>query len=641
MNGHANELITRSYWTSLARERAQLTINKEIPSDIEITKKVEWMEDDAFYDENGILTVIDGSYVKYTITVENKAEKYDYINIKDDLGTEIEDASIIGYNKYNVTGTSSVDEITNNFKNFDQRLEWNDVYIQEGEKIEIVFKAKVSDIDGNNTIVNKAYAIVNGESNYADVTCKTLKSNISINKKIRVGDTDVEVVEYGSVVEYEITITNNSILPDKVNIEDIFYGNEIAITSTITASGIADGSKQGEDESGIYTNSIGNPIGDKIKKWNNITIAPSRPETTNTITIKYKAKLTADIGSAITNTARAKSVYTGDEAWKTCTTTCTIQKTITTRNTYDDYNVILVLDRSASMVGQKDNVLEAAKNLIRVLGDDKVTVLCFARNVADITDNLDAYANDMAALLDNVGWATNYAIALNYAYSELEGRKNNYVVFMSDGAPTAGQQLYSAPQYFVGNLVTGLTGALAEYLWIDGSLERGTFTSRSSGSTLKGMSNSLSKQDWKTIMTQRNNLVDAGAKIYSVFFERNGNDEYPLYGLTQISTEKAYNSKSDAELITHFAEIATKIKDGETPKERTCQTSTIEIENYQKISKITIGSKSYIGTNLQTIKDQITPIEGTDNGTLNLNQVELNGEKIFKTNSEITITYKN
>lgn len=170
----------------------------------------------------------------------------------------------------------------------------------------------------------------------------------------------------------------------------------------------------------------------------------------------------------------------------------------------------------------------------------------------------------------------------------------------------------------------------------------GNFTERMSGATGDGITSLFaSYNSWKAIMNQRNKLVEERAKIYSVYFERGTNDNAPYYGLSKISTEGVYKSNDGDDLVNDFKEIATKIKDGETPHSRTCQTSTIEIENYKKISKIKIGSKDYISDNLQTIKDQITPIEGTDNGTLNLNQVELNGEKIFKTNSEITITYEN
>lgn len=344
MCGHANGLITQSYWTSLARERAQLSINKEIPSDIKITKKVEPTVGIASsYDENGILTVINGSKVKYTITITNKVNKMDYITVSD----VVSNGSIYEIENINcIKNDDSIFDISYYKDTSDMR--WSNLPIDPNQTIKITYYARVKSNDsGNREIKNQVTAWAGGVPYNAYATCKTLESDIAITKNVSVAN-----VEYGGTVDYEITVTNNAALEDKVIIEDIFYKAQIEI------KGFSD-SDLGSATSGYYItkdkvtitsyDGAEETIGDTTIGWKDVKLAPNGGK----VTIKYKAKLEGNIGEIIKNTAKVKSEYTDDEKWQTCSATCTMEKKVNIDVTTRGYNIVLVLDNSWSMYNKK------------------------------------------------------------------------------------------------------------------------------------------------------------------------------------------------------------------------------------------------------------------------------------------------
>ncbi len=111
--------------------------------------------------------------------------------------------------------------------------------------------------------------------------------------------------------------------------------------------------------------------------------------------------------------------------------------------------VVLVLDKSGSMAGKKiEQAREAAKFVIANLNDgDLFNIIDFDDRVDPFKPELQRYGKESAAearsFIENIreGGSTNIDGALSTAFNMLrdDGRPN-YLLFMTDGLPTAGDQ---------------------------------------------------------------------------------------------------------------------------------------------------------------------------------------------------------
>ncbi len=111
-------------------------------------------------------------------------------------------------------------------------------------------------------------------------------------------------------------------------------------------------------------------------------------------------------------------------------------------------NVIFVLDRSGSMNGKKiDQAREAAKFVLNNLRkDDLFNIIAYDTDVEAFAQELERYAEETRAqgigFINSIqsGGSTNIDLALKTAFEGItDGSRPTYVVFLTDGLPTAGE----------------------------------------------------------------------------------------------------------------------------------------------------------------------------------------------------------
>lgn len=674
--GTAEDFIKRSYWTSLARERAKYRLNKEIDSKLEIVKSV---------DES---TVINGSDVTYTIRVTNKAEKKDYITIYDIfVDNELElknEPNNPTYKKYDKNGNVTSSPVYGYSGPTNGIITWNDIEILPSETIEIKYKAKVneSNIDSDNIVRNVVQVIADGSIQDEDeAICNTIDSDLTVTKTIKQGANTVSSVEYESEVEYEIKITNNNTdtsLKDKIHIIDAFNDGQITLSSNITTTSTKDGittirnlgETEVKTEEEGYDITIGiTSVTDRMRIWkDDIEI-----EAGETITISYKAILRADIGETITNIAMAKSIYTGDTQWKQQEANCMIEKKINIDKEPDKgYNIVLVLDHSFSMfTGDKSrikNLYKAVSNFTGKFLEEKnatiasntvISTIHFGNNASEEyrkfgiegireIKNFYGRADYDSSILNNFGEGTNYNDALDKANSVIDTLKvnypnnNNMVVFFTDGEPT-----HSALITQGCSLCSGDNANNARYdvaTWVFGLIS----ISRNSKAEA-----TWAKEIWfndsNSIVSETNALRTKGVKLYCVYHEANDTSTYGLKKYLTTSQNTGNNNEFfEGDIATGFESIinATLTQVNTEPK-----TSTLgkisNIEQVDKISRIAIGSTNLTTDELTIIKNLIT--NSSDKATLNLGYVPPEGTENrdaiiavlnkFKTGDTITIYY--
>lgn len=111
-------------------------------------------------------------------------------------------------------------------------------------------------------------------------------------------------------------------------------------------------------------------------------------------------------------------------------------------------NIIFVLDRSGSMNGKKiDQAREAAKFVLNNLRpDDLFNIIAYDTDVEAFSQELERYAEETRAkgigFINSIqsGGSTNIDLALKTAFASItDGSRPTYVVFLTDGLPTAGE----------------------------------------------------------------------------------------------------------------------------------------------------------------------------------------------------------
>ena len=357
--GHATEYLTKSYWTSLARERARLH-EREVEPDLTVTKKVAETK------------VANGGLAHYTVTVTNNAPKTEKVTITD----KVKGDDIITIK--NVTKCETNKGTTYSGYGISEGLT---VDLKQGETLTVEYEANITDkSDADTSVTNQVVATVIYEGAVytepewtKEATCNTMDSDLSIAKSVN--GAFATTIEYGTTVTYEINIRNEASVKDTINIRDVFYKDQITSVSNITITRADMGKGTIKNEKVILDD--GTELGDTSRNWTNIDINPGE-----TITIKYDAILKGEIGVDITNTAMVQSVLTGEAKWDKASATCKSEKTIYMKGSGGgDYHVILVLDASLSVGTRVGDVRSAANQLITEIGDNnKITIVTFSQS---------------------------------------------------------------------------------------------------------------------------------------------------------------------------------------------------------------------------------------------------------------------
>lgn len=437
----------------------------------------------------------------------------------------------------------------------------------------------------------------------------TYKPNVVVGKKA-----ETTSVEYGGTVKYTITIKNNGIVEDTVNLLD-FWDEEDFDSGTIKIASNGLGVDlnpntviyEKDEEGKNKTDQNGNPIAKNGIFAEKIKIG-AKEEKILEYTIKVKGKL----GEPLVNTAAVYSWGNNDVSIAEATETTTVKKTIKVAKTeVKQKNVILVVDTSSSMrtylsKSQGTEFKDKVKKFVEELKSNNISV-------SQIRFNL--YAYDDRTVDNNNFWnifaGTNYKSALEKAYDKIDGNKNNILVFFSDGDPT-----------YPGLGFPGYTYN-----------ERGT---------ILGIDN-LAKKTWNGVESEISKIKQEGVTVYAIGFtnqdadsDEDGNDEKNanFEGLKKVfvtkEEDKFINAKNHDNLLTAFDDIATIITSKlDVPDTYSATNNKIELKEADKIQFIKIGGTAY---SKGDAKDQRIIIE--ENG-----KTYLNLEKVEDLNQEITIIY--
>lgn len=438
----------------------------------------------------------------------------------------------------------------------------------------------------------------------------TYKPNVTVNKTA--SDSSVE---YGGTVTYIITIKNNGIVEDTVNLldfwdEEDFNSETIEIDYDKTNLGVeinknttipeknSDGTiRMDQDGRQIVKNGI---FAEKIK------IGAKQEKT-----LEYKIKVKGKLGEPLVNTAAVYSWGNNDVSIAEATATTTVKKTIKAIKTeVKQKNVILVVDTSSSMrtylsKTQGTEFKGKVKKFVEKLKSNNISV-------SQIRFNLYAYDDRTVDNNNfwNIGAGTNYKSALEKAYNKINDNKNNILVFFSDGDPT-----------YPGSGFPGYTYN-----------ERGT---------ILGIDN-LAKKTWNGVETEISKIKQKGVIVYAIGFTNqdadsgeDGNDEKNanFEGLQEVfvtkEEDKFINAKNHDKLLTAFDYIATIITSKlDVPDRYSTANNKLELKEADKIQSIKIGESVY---GKVEAKEQRIIIEENGKTYLNLETVDLN--------QEITIYY--
>lgn len=420
----------------------------------------------------------------------------------------------------------------------------------------------------------------------------TYKPNVTITKTASANS-----VEYGEDITYTITIKNNGIVADTVNIADYWKPGDFEDLEKITVNGeeleIIDAKMNTEEVKCFIIRGI------DIKA-------------NETKTFTYTIKPTGKLGAKLENTAIAYSAVNDDFVYDRYRATTTVKKTIKVAKTeVKQKNVILVVDTSSSMrtylsKSQGTEFKDKVKKFVEELKSNNISV-------SQIRFNLYAYDDRTVDNNDfwNIWAGTNYKSALEKAYDKINDNKNNILVFFSDGDPT-----------YPGLGFPGYTYN-----------ERGTILGR----------DNLAKKTWNGVEAEISKIKQKGVIVYAIGFtnqdadsDEDGNDEKNanFEGLKEVfvtkEEDKFINAKNHDNLLTAFDDIATIItSELDVPDTYTTANNKLELKEADKIQSIKIGESVY---GKAEAKEQRIIIE--ENG-----KTYLNLEKVEDLNQEITIIY--
>lgn len=462
----------------------------------------------------------------------------------------------------------------------------------------------------------------------------TYKPNVVVGKKA-----ETTSVEYGGTVKYTITIKNNGIVEDTVNLLD-FWDEEDFDSGTIKIASNGLGVDlnpntviyEKDEEGKNKTDQNGNPIAKNGIFAEKIKIG-AKEEKILEYTIKVKGKL----GEPLVNTAAVYSWGNNDVSIAEATETTTVKKTIKVAKpeVAQNYNIVMVLDHSLSLIDNIGDVYEGVATFLKTTnienafknGNSQLSTIHFnklastkyskEKNIENIYD----YYNRRVVKITLGG--TNYNAALIKAKSEFEAMKENsninaknVLIFFTDGAPTGSQD---GTSYTIDE-----EGKYSKYggLWLN---------------PIRSWKEDA-KEVWDKIKENRNNIKKLETEIYCINFgseEQNKNAEYGLKNIISSYNEtknEQYYAKSDnlESIKTAFESISSTIKSElDVPDTYSATNNKIELKEADKIQFIKIGGTAY---SKGDAKDQRIIIE--ENG-----KTYLNLEKVEDLNQEITIIY--
>ena len=495
----------------------------------------------------------------------------------------------------------------------------------------------------------------------------TYKPNVTITKTASSGS-----VEYGGTVTYIITIKNNGIVEDTVNLLD-FWDEEDFDSETIkidydktNLDVVIDENKtipEKNSDGTIRMDQDGRPIVKNGIFAEEIKIG-AKQEKTLEYTIKVKGKL----GEPLVNTAAVYSWGNNDVSIAEATATTTVKKTIeiAKKDATQDYNIVLLLDHSDSLnnntmkivyegvrdlLGSEEYILgklfpegKESKSQISTIHFYGISNLKYGirgdqntcLNSRDKIKKALTNTYNSVTIFDTRG-GTNYSAALKQAEAQFNSmnkisENKNVLVIFTDGAPTEptagmlGAIGYTIHQSDNGNY----TYKEHKLIGSDSNDEEG---GKGKNVWLEGKNTFLGKYEGIMQIVTRIKQ-NKNADIYCI----NYGDTDSTYGLRDmISSYKdkkkeeyyAY-AENEVKLKTAFSTIGKSIVSQEinVPGEYLATNNEVELKEADKIQSIKIGARNYS-------KDEAKAagIIEEKNGTtyLNLANVSLN--------QTITITY--
>lgn len=445
----------------------------------------------------------------------------------------------------------------------------------------------------------------------------TYKPNVTVTKTASSGS-----VEYGGTITYTITITNNGIVDDKVNIADYWKPGDFEDLEKITVN----------DEKLEIIDAKMNTEEVKCFIIRGIDIKANETKTF-TYTIKPTGKLTAKLE----NTAIAYSAVNDDFVYDRYSATTTVKKTIKVAKpeVAQNYNIVMVLDHSLSLIDNIGDVYEGVATFLKTTnienafkkGNSQLSTIHFNKSASTKyskeknIENIYDYYNRRVVKITLGG--TDYNAALIKAKSEFEAMKENsnisaknVLIFFTDGAPTGSQD---GTSYTIDE-----EGKYSKYggLWLN---------------PIKSWKEDA-KEVWDKIKENRNNIKKLETEIYCINFgseEQNKNAEYGLKNIISSYNEtknEQYYAKSDnlESIKTAFESISSTItSELDVPDTYTTDNNKLELKEADKIQSIKIGESVY---GKAEAKEKRIIIE--ENG-----KTYLNLEKVEDLNQEITIIY--
>lgn len=445
----------------------------------------------------------------------------------------------------------------------------------------------------------------------------TYKPNVTIKKTALESS-----VEYGDSITYIIKITNNGIVDDKVNIADYWKPGDFEDLEKITVN---------DEELEIIDAKMNT---EEVKCF---IIRGIDIKANETKTFTYTIKPTGKLEAKLENTAIAYSAVNDDFVYDKDRVTTTVKKTIKVAKpeVAQNYNIVMVLDHSLSLIDNIGDVYEGVATFLKTTnienafkkGNSQLSTIHFNKSASTKyskeknIENIYDYYNRRVVKITLGG--TNYNDALIKAKSEFEAMKENsnisaknVLIFFTDGAPTGRQD---GTSYTIDE-----EGKYSKYggLWLN---------------PIRSWEEDA-KEVWDKIKENRNNIKKLETEIYCINFgseEQNKNAEYGLKNIISSYNEtknEQYYAKSDnlESIKTAFESISSTItSELDVPDTYTTDNNKLELKEADKIQSIKIGESVY---GKAEAKEQSIIIE--ENG-----KTYLNLEKVEDLNQKITIIY--
>lgn len=465
----------------------------------------------------------------------------------------------------------------------------------------------------------------------------TYKPNVVVGKKA-----ETTSVEYGGTVKYTITIKNNGIVEDTVNLLD-FWDEEDFDSGTIKIASNGLGVDlnpntviyEKDEEGKNKTDQNGNPIAKNGIFAEKIKIG-AKEEKILEYTIKVKGKL----GEPLVNTAAVYSWGNNDVSIAEATATTSVEKkvTIASVTNSENYNVIMILDHSNSMSREMMKQMYSAvagllakgksgettlydlynkginMNLSIIHFNHNATCKCEDINKIDGLSSPHNYYENPPIFGTNTtvfDGGTDYIKAFEVAEGKLLEDSTNIVIFLTDGCPTTAANTAREYRIEEGD----------RYFYRDWS----PFGLFSSWKEIKNPNKTtpldiLNKIEWNTAtklwgeikeITER--MKGEKSKIYCINYGADG----AKYGLLNIisSGEEYYSEANTSNIKIRFNNIINNIKPLEINTDPIySQNGILTIEKPDKLKYIKVN-----GTFIEP-KDLEKPIK---DGKLDLTQFDI------------------